>query len=196
MKVTLGELDLRDFEKPDFVQRGGKQMLAIREFPGGSVSIQNMGPTYRPITWSGVFLGADAHERMMSIGLMRTAGKPIEFSCELFSFTVLIEEFYPDQKSNQRIPFSITLRHVDTASNKPALLIDSIDKNSSNDTASSSDPNKTYTVREGDSLWSIAKNETTSKNPNDWEKIYQANVDVLVNGPHVLTPGMVLKVNV
>ncbi|WP_162013545.1 hypothetical protein [Desulfofarcimen acetoxidans] len=57
-------------------------------------------------------MGADAYDRMMIVGLMRTAGKPVQLTTEKFTIPVMIEEFLPDYKNNRRIPFSIILRRV------------------------------------------------------------------------------------
>lgn len=196
MRVTLGGLELRDFEKPDLIQFGGKQTLAVREFPGGNWSIQNFGPTYRPITWSGMFIGADAYDRMMTVGLMRTAGKPVELVTEKFTMSVIIEEFNPDYKNNRRIPFNITLRRV--MQSQPAALpvVDAVDKAATlvaSQTTSVPKP-QTYTVKSGDTLSRIAANQLG--NANDWEKIYADNQTVLKDGPHKIMPGMKLVINI
>ncbi|MDO3680640.1 LysM peptidoglycan-binding domain-containing protein [Paenibacillus ehimensis] len=199
MRVAIGEFELKDWEKPDFINRGGEQMLAIRPFPGGSVSIQDMGPSYRPITWSGMFIGIDAYDRMMTLGLMRTAGKPVEFSCDKFSFPIVIKEFYPDYKSDTRIPFTITLIHVVDLRQKSATqLVDSIDKAAVQyaEATSEQKQGKIYVVKDGDTLWKIARTQTEGKNANLVDKIYQDNLDVLTDGPNWILPGMELKINV
>lgn len=199
MRVALGDFEFREFEKPDIILRGGEQMLAVRQFPGGNVSIQNMGPSYRPINWSGMFIGSDAYDRMMAVGLMRTSGRAVQFNTDKFSFPVMIRDFYPDYKSDLRIPFSITLVHVvDQRSGSSSLLVDSVDKAA--DSYESQNPvekqGKTYVVQEGDSLWRIALTQTESKDPNQWERIYQDNLDVIADGPNIIRPGMELKINV
>ena len=195
MKVSLGGFELKDFEKPDFIQLGGKQMLAIREFPGGSMSIQDFGPTYRPINWSGTFTGTDAYDRMMTIGLMRTAGKPVQLTTEKFTIPVMIEEFLPDYKTARRIPFSITVRRVVDNKSNQTQVVDVVDKSTtmvadSSTTASSQE----YIVKSGDTLSRIAAN--LLGDPNKWEQIYQDNQGALVNGPHKIQPGMKLVINI
>lgn len=198
MRVTLGGFELNDFEKPDLVQLGGKQSLAVREFPGGNVSIQDLGPTYRPVTWSGMFVGSDAYDRMMTIGLMRTAGNPVEFVAGKISMTVMIEEFLPDIKTERRIPFSITVRRVvdnrPGASGSGSQVVDAVDSAAvqvAKDNPPVQQP-RTYVVKAGDTLSRIAAN--VKGNPNDWEKIYKDNQSVLVNGPHNIQPGMKLVI--
>jgi len=193
MKVSLGGVELRDFEKPDLIQLGGKQMLAIREFPGGSMSIQDFGPTYRPISWSGTFTGTDAYERMMTIGLMRTAGKAVLLTTEKFTIPVVIEEFLPDYKTARRIPFSITVRRVVDNSSNQTQVVDAVDKATSLVAESTTISNKEYIVKSGDTLSRIAAN--LLGDPNKWEQIYQDNQGILANGPHKIQPGMKLVIN-
>ncbi|UED72159.1 hypothetical protein [Brevibacillus sp. HD3.3A] len=128
MRVSLGGVELRNFEKPDEANLGGETFFAIRKFPGGTRSIQYMGADYRPITWNGFFIGQDAYQRMLKIGNMRTAGKPVTFATDIFSFPVVITSFYPDVKTEHRIGFSITLERVFDMRRREALLEDSIDK--------------------------------------------------------------------
>ena len=112
LQIMLGDLILRTTEKPDFVQHGGGQMLAVNTFPGGNVSIQNFGPTYREISWEGWFEGTDAMDRMYKIGNMRQKGNPVIFRTETYSQLVVIKNFEPDHRTNFYIPFSITLERV------------------------------------------------------------------------------------
>lgn len=51
----------------------------------------------------------------------------------------------------------------------------------------------TYTVKKGDTLWSIAANPDVFGNANKWRQIYEANRDAL-KSPDQLRPGMTLKI--
>jgi nucleoid-associated protein YgaU len=53
-----------------------------------------------------------------------------------------------------------------------------------------------YTVRWGDSLWSIAGNPRVYNNPWRWRRLYNANRRKLVNpnNPHLILPGTVLVI--
>lgn len=209
MRVTLGGVELKVFEKPDFIQMGGKQMIAKREFPGGGVSFQNMGPTYRPISWTGEFIGLDAYDRMMKIGLMRTAGKPVTLVTDKTSAPVLIEEFLPDLKTAHRIPFSITLLRVVTENKQTKTKAQAIDqvaaafkkamaKQTQQKANTPAAPAKTngklgikYTIKKGDTLTKIAANKY--KNANRWTEIYENNKSVLIKGPHNIKEGWVIN---
>ncbi|WP_027416205.1 LysM peptidoglycan-binding domain-containing protein [Aneurinibacillus terranovensis] len=197
MDIWLGGMQLKEFEKPDLSQLGGKQILAKRWFPGGEISIQNLGPDYRPITWSGTFLGKEAYNRMMYIGLMRTTGKPVRFKTSKFDIPVMIEEFLPDFKTEQRIPFSITLMRVvssQTATKKPDAVTAAANKSAVSATgqtvAVKTVKPKTYTVKPRDTLSKIAG--IMLGDPDRWPEIYSKNRKVLIYGPHDIRPGWVL----
>jgi nucleoid-associated protein YgaU len=51
---------------------------------------------------------------------------------------------------------------------------------------------KKYTVTQGDSLWKIAKH--AYGDGNQWQKIYQANREVIGSNPDRIKPGQVLVI--
>jgi nucleoid-associated protein YgaU len=204
VKVTLGGIDLDVFEQPTSIPLGGKQMLVKRVFPGGNVSFQNLGPDYRPITWTGTFTGPDAYERMMKVGLMRTAGKPVPLVAGKLSIKVIIEEFLPDYRTDFRIPFSITMHRVVTEK-KSTKAPDKVAAAASNTKAAQAATAKSqpasagnkgklgisYTIKPRDTLSKIAA--VYYKDPNRWPEIYANNKSVLKNGPHNIQVGWVIK---
>ncbi|MGF9909490.1 LysM peptidoglycan-binding domain-containing protein [Brevibacillus porteri] len=197
MRVTLGGIVLHDFEKPNVANLGGESNFAIRKFPGGHRSIQFMGADYRPITWSGFFIGNDAYQRMIQIGNLRTAGKPVQFSTDLFSFPVVITTFFPDVKTERRIPFTITLERVFDDKGTGSGQADSIDRAAqaiAKTTPPSPPAPKTYVVQSGDTLPKIAAR--IKKDPNKWPEIANnpKNQQALKNGPHNLQVGVTLYV--
>ncbi|UED70698.1 LysM peptidoglycan-binding domain-containing protein [Brevibacillus sp. HD3.3A] len=199
MRVSLGGVELRNFEKPDEANLGGETFVAIRKFPGGTRSIQFMGADYRPITWNGFFIGQDAYQRMLKIGNMRTAGKPVTFATDIFSFPVVITSFYPDVKTEHRIGFSITLERVFDEKGGGAAPKDSIDKAAlaiakKSPSTPAASTTTTYVVQPGDTLSKIAAR--LKKDPNKWPEIASnpKNQQALKNGPHNLRVGVTLYV--
>lgn len=51
---------------------------------------------------------------------------------------------------------------------------------------------QSYTVREGDTLWAIA--EQFYGDGNEWQKIYQANRNVIGDNPDLIQPGQQLTI--
>lgn len=192
MLVMLGGMELRASEKPDLVQLGGGQMLAINTFPGGNVSIQNFGPTYRAIEWEGWFEGSDAMDRMYAIGNMRQANKAIDFVTEAYSYKVVIDEYEPDHRLNFYIPFKIVLRRiVQLTEDTPLEAVDraAAETSETGDEALEIVKPKSYTVKSGDMLSRIALE--IYGDANAWDRIYQANNDKL-SSPHIIKPGQEL----
>lgn len=192
MLVMLGGMELRASEKPDFVQLGGSQMLAINTFPGGNVSIQNFGPTYRAIEWEGWFEGSDAMDRMYAIGNMRQANKAIDFVTEAYSYKVVIDEYEPDHRLNFYIPFKIVLRRiVQLTEDAPLEAVDraAAETSETGEKALETVKPKSYTVKSGDVLSRIALE--IYGDANAWDRIYQANNDKL-SSPHIIKPGQEL----
>ena len=58
--VTLGPVQLSGMALPTMLPIGGKQTLKIHKLPGGQRVIDVMGQDDSPISWSGIFDGADA----------------------------------------------------------------------------------------------------------------------------------------
>jgi nucleoid-associated protein YgaU len=53
-------------------------------------------------------------------------------------------------------------------------------------------PERTYTVRPGDSLWKIAKRQYGDG--NDWSRLYEANRETIGANPDLIHPGQVLVI--
>jgi nucleoid-associated protein YgaU len=105
----------------------------------------------------------------------------------------VIQEFQPEHRTNFFIPFTITLqRVVQITKQVPKEAVDKTaedikteeEKNKQQNTES-----KSYTVKAGDTLSKIAKNQYG--NANDWDKIYQANKDKIAS-PHKIQIGQEL----
>ncbi len=193
MKIILGGLELRSEEQPESIPLGGEQSLYLEEFPGGNVGMQNMGPRFREITWSGWFEGLDAYDRMLKIEKMRQDGKIVEFQTEKYTLPVAIKSFTPDHRKNEFIPFSITLKHIfsrEKIQSKDA--IDTVAESQKKSNAGSSSNSQTYTVVSGDTLSKIALRFLG--NANKYTQIYNDNKAVLKYGPHKIYPGMQLVI--
>jgi nucleoid-associated protein YgaU len=61
---------------------------------------------------------------------------------------------------------------------------------------------KSYVIKSGDSLWSIAQNQlvgeeaSASEIDNAWRKIWKANRDVIGNNPSLIRPGQEINLDV
>lgn len=195
MKVMLGDFELRPSEQPDTIPMGGGSLLAVKQFPGGNVSIQNFGPLYDDIAWEGWFEGKDAKQRMYTIGNIRQKGEPIVFSTDSVSNNVIISEFKCNMKSDMRIPFSIVLKRIITLKTPPDPN-ENVDKIAEKviEEAEKESPSQEvieYVVKDGDCLWNIAS--TVLGNASRWEEIREANKDS-IKPPNTIFAGQKLVI--
>lgn len=106
--LTLGGIVFRDFEIPDKIPFGGKQMLAIHKQIGGKRKINAMGADPDDIKWSGRFQGGDVVSRAAQIEALRDAGDAIILVCGSITKTVVIKEFSYDFERPYQAPYQIT----------------------------------------------------------------------------------------
>jgi hypothetical protein len=105
--LTLGGVVFADFEIPEHINAGGKQMLVIHKLPGGSRVIDAMGPDNDAIHWSGRFRGSNAEERAGLLEYMWRAGQQILLTYSLRRYQVVIDSFEADFHQTYEIPYSI-----------------------------------------------------------------------------------------
>ena len=106
--LTLGGVVFQGFEIPEEVPAGGGQMLAVHKMPGGSRTIDAMGPDDDEISWSGRFRGSSAEQRALLLDFMRRAGQQILLTYSLRRYQVVIKKFKANFQQSYEIPYSIS----------------------------------------------------------------------------------------
>ena len=137
-------------------------------------------------------------ERMMSGGIVRIiiTGTAVNFPCRIASF-----EWGEDDGTGD-IRFSITLKeHRKIAIGQSSVVAEdttttqtSSEATASKDTTKREDTRekqKTYTVKRGDCLSSIARKMTGSA---DWHALYEQNKDIIGSNPNLIKDGTVLVI--
>ena len=104
--LTLGPLLFTDFELPESINVGGKQMLVVHKLIGGDRSIQAMGRDDDDIRWSGRFRGSAAETRARLADFLRVQGQPLVLAWSSFRYLVMVE-FKADFRQQFEIPYSI-----------------------------------------------------------------------------------------
>lgn len=106
--VTLGDFTFQSFEVPARVTFGGQQQMTVHKLPGGQRIIDVMGPDDAPVTWSGIFLGADAADRALQLDSLRIQGDalPLGFG-DVFVPQVVIADLALTKGFN-RVDYRIT----------------------------------------------------------------------------------------
>ena len=134
-------------------------------------------------------------EQMMNSGIVKLiiTGTAINFPCRISSF-----EWGEDDGTGD-ISFSITLKeHRKIVISQSSVVAESAaaasEDTSSKDTAKREDTRekpKTYTVKNGDCLSSIARQLTGS---SDWHALYEQNKDIIGSNPNFIKDGTVLVI--
>lgn len=138
-------------------------------------------------------------EQMMNGGIVKLiiTGTAINFPCRISSF-----EWGEDDGTGD-IRFSITLKeHRKIATSQSSVVAESqvttqttSEDTSAKDTAKREDTRekpKTYTVKRGDCLSSIARKLTGS---SDWHALYEQNKGIIGSNPNLIKDGTVLTIS-
>lgn len=123
--LYLGGVGFLDLEIPESIRAGGAQALAIHKYPGGTRTIDTMGPDDDSITWSGFFEDSNAQARCQQIDIMRRQGQPVPLQWSAYQYLVVVEHFEWDFRRFYHIPYAISLAVVqDLTQPIPALAPD------------------------------------------------------------------------
>jgi hypothetical protein len=106
--LTLGPLLFADFEVPESINFGGKQILVKRTLVGGDRIIHAMGRDDDDIRWSGRFRGGAAEIRSRLGDFIRIKGQPLLLAWSSFRYLVAVEEFKADFRQDVEIPYNIS----------------------------------------------------------------------------------------
>ncbi len=106
--LLLGPVAFQDFELPERIVWGGEQRLAVHCLPGGARVIDALGRDDAPITWSGIFAGADAAIRARLVDLLRAQGSVWPLIWDSFFYSVVIGRFEADYTKSNWIPYRIS----------------------------------------------------------------------------------------
>ena len=110
--LTLGPLLFTDFEVPEQINVGGKQMLVVHKLVGGNRVIDAMGRDDADIKWSGRFRGSAAETRTRLADFVRVQGQPIVLAWSSFLYLVVVEDFAADYKQPFEVPYTVTCKVI------------------------------------------------------------------------------------
>ena len=110
--LYLDSVAFQGFEIPDSIKAGGAQSLFKHKYPGGTRTIDSMGPDDSDISWSGIFLDGTAQDRCKQLDIIRRQGKQIVLTWAGYQYLVVVQSFEWDFKRFWNIPYTITLAVV------------------------------------------------------------------------------------
>ena len=115
--LTLGPILFTDFEIPEDMAFGGKQMLVRKTLVGGDRVVDAMGRDDGDKKWSGRFRGANAEIRARQLDFLRIQGQQLILAWSSLRFLVVIEAFEANFKQPFEIPYSISCLVLSDLSN-------------------------------------------------------------------------------
>lgn len=198
--LQLGIVQFTVDELPEDIVFGGEQTLAVRKFPGGGKDIQQLGAFDDTISWSAQFMFVGALARAQLVDAMRILAVPVLLTRDSVSIMVVISKFTYHYQNDYYIPYDIELEPANsygfsaTVNGSQVSSSSSASGSTSSATSLSSEqlpaqPQKTYTVCSGDTLWALAV--TYYGDGTQWTKIATANN---ITDPGNLTIGQVLTI--
>lgn len=116
--LNLGSFQFAGVEIPaQITGLGISQQLATHRLLGGDRTVDAMGQDFRPISWSGLFFGAGAVNRMNDLKAMAAAGLPQTLLWHSFNYLVAIRDFEADESRQFEIPYRISLEVISDNTN-------------------------------------------------------------------------------
>lgn len=114
--VTLGGFSFQDFEVPENLPFGGRQMHAKNIMIGGKRQIDALGWDPSDINWGGRFRGAAAQSRAMALQAVAQSGRAVPLMWGGMFYRVLVEGFHADYQRPMEIPYEINCVVIDDPS--------------------------------------------------------------------------------
>lgn len=157
-------------------------------------------PTLTEISWDGFFPHENADyvqdysmspvECVNRIKTMMQKGVCDLHLLDVLADHVTIESFtHSEDDGTGDIKYSITLKKYIYITTKGVETVEIAQSRPDPETPRNG---KTYTVKEGDSLWQIARRECNS---DDWKSIYNANKSTIGDNPNLIYPGQELTLS-
>lgn len=123
-KIFLGEFEFTGFEVPEKINLwSGEQRTAKSIALGGVRNIMSLGRNDDDISFSGLFFGSTAYDRVKYLHTMRIAGNPLEFTIWDQSYRVILKRVEFSIERRNKIPYTITLEIIEELSNPTTPLL-------------------------------------------------------------------------
>jgi hypothetical protein len=111
--ISIGTIDLQDFEVPSSVRFGGRHRLAVHKLSDGRRIVESLGPDDGEISFRGTASGADADSRIRSINRLRLSGEAVWLAWESYRYRVVVKSLMMEYQSPWWIPFRVSCVVVD-----------------------------------------------------------------------------------
>jgi len=110
--VRLGEIFFNATEVPEAIPRGISQRESVNELIGGIRVTDTLGPSYKDISFKGLFRGILSIERAKYLDSLAFNGKQVSFSYSTYSYLVVVKSFESTLRMGYQIDYEIVLTVV------------------------------------------------------------------------------------
>lgn len=108
---SLGEVAFFGTEVPEqLLGLGGREAIAVHEFPGGTRTIQPFGAFPTPIRWNGILTGTLALPRSVQIDRMRVSGQQVPLIYGPFYWLGYVQSFIPEPRHEWLVPYKLVFQ--------------------------------------------------------------------------------------
>lgn len=175
--LVLGGISFGPDDLPPDLSFVGQRLVAVRQFPGGNVSAQDLGPYDSEISFSGTLRYNNALQRAIAIDQLRLKGNPVELhTLGGIARQVVITEFTFTPSNPHRVNYKITLQPTDV----PGTYLSTITSKTTNGTKISiSTGSKNYMSRAGRSGGSVTQVGAASVSRTSYQKYVVVRGDSL-----------------
>jgi hypothetical protein len=124
--LSLGPIVFQDFEIPSAITLGGRQRMSVRYLSTGQRVTDLLGPDDATISFAGILSGPNASKRARDLDALRTQGRPLDLTWNTFAYSVAIQKFKAEFRTQWWIPYKIhcsVLTNLDVAGIDPILSL-------------------------------------------------------------------------
>lgn len=190
-KLTIGSFTFPIGPKERMSFKSTRELAKV-EIPGAPVDYHDMGDGESTISWSGEFRGDNAYELAQQVDSLKKSGKEQRLLYGKIDRFVTIKTF--EYELIRWDKFTYTLELVEDQPD-PAPMVTATPPASgvlsASGQANSSSAQTTYTIKKGDTLWSLAQRLPTLKDGTKWPVIAKMNG---ISDPRKLQVGQVIKI--
>jgi nucleoid-associated protein YgaU len=121
--LQLDDVVFDGVEIPSEISFGAKQNIVVHDLIGGTRVVDAMGFFSAPLSWSGMFVGPQALERVRYLLTKLSEGKKLTLTWSELRYQVIMSEFKPVFQREYQIPYSITLEVIKDESQTQSVLV-------------------------------------------------------------------------
>lgn len=125
--MSLGTFNFYDFEVPEHIEGIIEQVVVLHKYPGGSRTVDAMGPQRGKFSFAGKLMGVAAETRRNDLEDLAAAGLPIMLSYSQRILSVIIVNCHTSFRRFWEVDYTLELEVVDDLVQALPALASSLD---------------------------------------------------------------------